>query len=149
VIEGVRIKHLKIITDDRGRLMEILRCDDGMLEQFGQVYMTTALPGVVKAWHFHRLQDDHFTCVAGKIRLGLYDGRKGSKTFGETNEFYLSLNEPKVVHIPRMVYHGFKCVSKEEAMVINTVTQPYNHKNPDELRVDAFDVSIGFDWTKD
>ena len=107
MIEGVKVKQLKIIPDDRGRLMEILHCDDGMLEQFGQVYFTTALPGVVKAWHFHELQDDNFTCVVGRIKLGLYDGRKDSNTFGEANEFYLSLDEPKVVHIPKMVYHGF------------------------------------------
>ena len=149
MIEGVKVKLLKVIPDERGRLMEIVRSDDNLLEQFGQVYFTTAFPGVVKAWHYHCLQDDNFSCVAGRIKLGLYDARKDSPTKGETNEFYLSLDEPKVVHIPQGVYHGFKCVSKEEAMVINVVTQPYNHKNPDELRVDAFDNDIDFDWNKD
>lgn len=149
MIAGVKVKPLKIIPDDRGRLMEILRSDDKLLEEFGQVYFTTAFPGVVKAWHFHQLQDDHFTCVKGRIKLGLYDAREGSPTKGEANEFYLSLEEPKLVHIPKMVYHGFKCVSPEEAMVINVVTKAYNYKNPDEYRVDAFDNDIDFDWRKD
>ena len=149
MIEGVKVKHLKMIPDERGRLMEILRSDDHMLEKFGQVYFTTAFPGVVKAWHYHKFQDDNFTCVLGRIRLGLYDARENSPTKGEADEFYLSLDEPKVVHIPKQVYHGFKCVSKEEAMVINIVTQPYHYKNPDEYRVDAFDNDIHFDWKKD
>ena len=149
MIDGVKVKSLTIIPDERGRLMEILRSDDEMLEKFGQVYITTALPGIVKAWHYHRLQDDNFCCVQGRIKMALYDARDDSSTKGEVNEFYLSLNEPKVVHIPKMVYHGFKCVSQEEAMVINVVTQPYNDKNPDELRVDAFDNDINFDWKKD
>ena len=50
-IEGVNVKPLRVIPDERGRLMEILRCDDDLFTQFGQVYMTTAYPGVVKGWH--------------------------------------------------------------------------------------------------
>ncbi len=53
-IQGVKIKHLRIIPDERGWLMEILRCDDDIFQQFGQVYCTTAYPGVVKAWHYHK-----------------------------------------------------------------------------------------------
>lgn len=148
MIDGVKIKNLKIIPDDRGRLMEILRGDDSLFEKFGQVYMTTAFPGVVKAWHYHKKQDDNFTCVSGKMRLALYDAREKSPTKGEVNEFIISLDEPKLVHIPKFVYHGFKCISDNEALVINTVTIPYNHKIPDEYRIDAFDNDIPYDWRK-
>ena len=54
MIDGVMIKKLKVIADERGRLMEILRADDEMFTGFGQVYMTTAYPGVVKGWHYHK-----------------------------------------------------------------------------------------------
>jgi dTDP-4-dehydrorhamnose 3,5-epimerase len=148
VIDGVKVKKLKIIPDDRGRLMEILRCDEPMFEKFGQVYMTTAFPGVVKAWHYHKKQDDNFTCISGKMRLGLYDARKGSPTYGEVNDFVISLEDPMLVHIPKEVYHGFKCVSENEAVVINTVTVPYSPKEPDEFRVDAFENDIPYDWKK-
>ena len=43
-IQGVHIKHLKVAADERGWLMEILRCDDEVFQQFGQVYVTTAYP---------------------------------------------------------------------------------------------------------
>jgi len=148
MIDGVTVKKLKIIPDDRGRLMEILRRDDAAFSQFGQVYMTTARPGVVKAWHYHKLQDDNFTCVHGKMRLALYDSREGSPTYKEVNDFVISLDDPMLVHIPKLVYHGFKCVSDCEALVINTVTVPYNYKAPDELRLDPYENDIPYDWRK-
>jgi dTDP-4-dehydrorhamnose 3,5-epimerase len=149
MIQGVEIKKLKLIRDERGRLMEILRRDDRLFEQFGQVYITTAYPGVVKAWHYHKKQTDNFTCVGGMMRLGLYDARKDSPTFGNVEEHVISLENPLLVKIPPEVYHGFKCISDKEALVVNTVTEPYNPGEPDEYRVDAFDNDIPFDWGKE
>jgi len=148
MIHGVKVKKLKIIPDERGRLMEILRSDDEAFTGFGQVYMTTAYPGVVKAWHYHKKQDDNFTCVSGKMRLALYDARKDSPTYGQINDFVISLDDPMLVTIPKMVYHGFKCVSDREAVVINTVTLPYDHKQPDEYKIDPYDNDINYDWRK-
>lgn len=148
MIDGVKVKKLKVIPDDRGRLMEILRGDDEIFEKFGQVYMTTAYPGVVKAWHGHAKQTDNFTCIQGKIRLVLYDSRDSSPTYKEVSEFVLSLEEPILIQIPKLVYHGFKCVSDREAIVINVPTMPYDRKEPDELRVDPFDNDIPYDWRK-
>lgn len=148
MIDGVQVKKLKIIPDDRGRLMEILRSDDNIFQKFGQVYMTTAFPGVVKAWHYHELQNDNFACVHGKIRLALYDARKNSPTYKEVNEFILSTEDPILVTIPKMVYHGFKGIADCESIVINTPTMPYNYKKPDELRLDPYDNDIAYDWRK-
>ena len=148
MIDGVVVKKLKLIPDDRGRLMEMLRADDAVFEKFGQVYMTTAKSGIVKAWHYHKKQDDNFVCVHGKIRLALYDSRKDSPTYKKVNEFMLSLDEPILVHIPKLVYHGFKGVSDCEAVVINTPTRTYNYKKPDEFRLDAYDNDIPYDWRR-
>jgi len=148
MINGVNVKRLKVIPDDRGRLMEILRSDDKFFKKFGQVYITTAKPGVVKAWHYHKKQEDNFTCVHGKMRLALYDARKSSPTYGEVNDFVISLDEPILVTIPKEVYHGFKCISDCEAVVINTPTETYNSKEPDEYRLDEYKNDIPYDWRK-
>ena len=148
MIEGLRVKKLKVIPDERGRLMEIFRCDDKIFKKFGQVYMTTAKPNIVKAWHYHKIQTDNFTCIFGKIRLALYDARRASSTYRKISEFEMSLDDPLLVQIPPNVYHGFKCISKQEAIVINTPTEPYHHKKPDEYRIDPFDNDINYDWSK-
>jgi len=148
MIEGVKVKELKWVPDHRGRLAEILRSDDELFEGFGQTYMTTVFPGVVKAWHFHKLQNDHFCCVAGKIKVGLYDSRPDSATYKQVQEVILDFEKPKLVKIPALVYHGFKGITDRESVVLNIPTKLYNYKKPDEYRVDAFDNDIPFDWRK-
>ena len=69
MIDGVMTKKLKVIPDERGRLMECLRSDDDLFVKFGQFYMTTTLPGVVKGWHLHAEQWDNIVCVKGMIKL--------------------------------------------------------------------------------
>lgn len=148
MIHGVIKKDLKWRVDERGRLMEMVRNDDELFEAFGQVYITTAHPEVVKAWHYHREQDDYMTVVKGTMKIVLHDGREESPTKGETNVFFSGEYSPCVVKIPAGVYHGFMCVSDEEAFVINTVTKPYNAEKPDEFRLPWDTSEIPYDWER-
>lgn len=148
MIQDAHVKSLKIMPDERGRLMEMLRCDDELFKGFGQLYMTTAYPGVVKAWHYHKKQWDHFVCVRGTMKVVLYDSREDSSTHGEVNEFFLGDHSPIRLQIPPLVYHGFKCISDYEAIVVNCPTELYDYKNPDEFRVDPHDNEIPYDWAR-
>ncbi|MCH7591713.1 MAG: dTDP-4-dehydrorhamnose 3,5-epimerase family protein [Planctomycetes bacterium] len=148
MIEGVRVKQLKVIPDERGHLMEMLRSDDELFRGFGQVYITTAYPGAVKAWHYHKKQWDHFVCVRGMMKVVLYDNREGSSTHGEVNEFFMGDHRPILLQIPPLVYHGFKCVSDVEAMVVNCPTEVFVYDDPDEFRVDPHDNDIPYDWSR-
>ncbi|MBI5183244.1 MAG: dTDP-4-dehydrorhamnose 3,5-epimerase family protein [Nitrospinae bacterium] len=146
MIQGVKIKRLKVIPDERGRLMEMLRSDDEVFERFGQVYMTTAYPGVVKGWHYHRVQNDNFVAIRGMMKVVLYDNRKDSSTFGEINEFFMGEHNPILLHIPNNVIHGFKCISDKEGIIINCPTELYNYDNPDEFRIDPYDNDLPYNW---
>lgn len=148
MIDGLKTKKLKLIPDERGRLMEMLRCDDELYTKFGQVYLSTTYPGVVKGWHYHRLQDDNVVCVRGMIKLVCYDGRENSGTKGEVNEFFIGELNPMLVQVPKGVYHGWKCVSDEEAYIINCPTEVYNYGKPDEHRVDPHDNDIPYKWER-
>jgi dTDP-4-dehydrorhamnose 3,5-epimerase len=148
MIKDAMVKQLKFIPDERGRLMEILKCDEEMFSKFGQVYLTTTYSGVVKAWHFHKKQDDFITCVKGMLKLVLYDDREGSPTKGEVNQFFIGDHNPALVKVPKMIYHGWKCVSTEEALVINVPTEAYNPKEPDEYRIDPHKNEIPYDWER-
>jgi dTDP-4-dehydrorhamnose 3,5-epimerase len=148
MIKDVMTKQLKYIPDERGRLMEMVRNDDGIFTGFGQVYLTTTYPHVVKAWHYHREQDDLITCVKGMLKLVLYDDREGSPTKGEVNEFFIGEFNPMVVRVPKMIYHGWKCVSEEEAIIINMPTEPYNREKPDEFRLDPHVNDIPYRWER-
>jgi dTDP-4-dehydrorhamnose 3,5-epimerase len=148
MIDGVKTKSLRVIPDERGRLMEMLRSDDGLFLKFGQAYMTTAYPGVVKAWHYHKKQVDNFVVVRGMMKVVLYDRRKESPTFGEISEFFLGEHNPMLLQIPALVCHGFKCISDQEAMVINIPTECYHYQEPDEFRLPAHGTEIPYDWSR-
>jgi len=135
MINGVSVKKLKVIPDERGRLMEILRMDDKEFTKFGQVYMTTCYPGVVKGWHYHNKQTDHMTVISGMAKIVLYDNNKESPTHGMINEFVVGQYNPILITIPPEVCHGFKGISTNEAIIVNTVTEPYNYDDPDEHRI--------------
>ena len=146
MISGVKVRKLRLVPDDRGWLMELLRTDWEEFEQFGQAYVTTCYPGVVKAWHYHKGQTDHFTCVHGVAKLALYDAREDSPTRGKVNEFYLGTINPILVKIPRSVYHGFAAAGNEMAMIVNFPTALYNYEDPDEFRAPYDDPSIPYSW---
>jgi len=148
MIEGVKVKKLKVIPDERGRLMEILRNDDEMFLKFGQVYMTAVYPGVVKAWHYHKKQTDNVTCVQGMVKLALYDNRPETSTYKQTQELFIGVHNPVLVQIPPQVLHGFKGVSQNEALVINVPDRVYNYEKPDEYRMDPYDENIPYDWRR-
>lgn len=148
MIDGVEIKGLRVIPDERGRVMEILRVDDPLFKKFGQVYMTTTYPQVVKAWHYHKVQDDHIAVIRGMIKLVLYDAREGSPTKGELNEFFMGDYNPLLVRVPKEVYHGWKCISQEEAIIINIPTEVYMYEAPDEYRIPPHGGDIPYDWAR-
>ena len=146
MIDGVRIKTLQRHVDDRGWLMEILRDDDEIFLGFGQVYVSTCFPGVVKAWHCHQHQTDSFCVLSGNAKIGLYDDRDGSPTCGETQAVVAGELNPIVLQIPPLVWHGFTALEERTAVVLNVPTRHYDRDNPDELRRDPFDPEIPFDW---
>lgn len=149
LIDGVVVKTLKPIPDERGTLMELVRDDDPMFRKFGQVYMTTAYPGVVKGWHYHKEQIDNFSCVRGMIKLVLFDDRDKSPTKGLVNEFFVGMINPICVQVPALVWHGFKGAGPEEAIVINVPTVHYHHdRPPDEFRRPWNDPQVPYDWSR-
>jgi dTDP-4-dehydrorhamnose 3,5-epimerase len=148
MIKGVKTKNLKVIPDERGRMMEILRSDDSLFLKFGQIYMTTTYPEIVKAWHKHEKQADNVACIQGMIKLVLYDPRKSSSTYKEVNQFLIGIHNPMLVQIPAGIYHGWMCVSPEEAFVINIPTEAYDYEHPDEQRLDPHKNDIPYDWRR-
>ncbi|MGQ9584272.1 MAG: dTDP-4-dehydrorhamnose 3,5-epimerase family protein [Anaerolineae bacterium] len=148
MIEGVRTRKLRLIPDERGFLMEMLRSDWDEFQKFGQVYITAVYPGVVKGWHYHKVQTDYFICVAGMAKVVLYDAREGSPTHGEVNEFFLGTQNPMLLVIPPGVMHGFKGISPEMTLIVNVPTECYNYDQPDEYRLPAHTDEIPYDWAR-
>ena len=146
MIEGVVTSQLKHFADERGWLTEVLRSDWEHFQKFGQAYITAGYPQVVKAWHMHKKQFDNMACVKGMMKLVLYDGREKSKSKGETNEFIIGERNLLLVKIPPGIWHGFKTISEDYALMLNVPTEVYNYKEPDEHRLPPDTDKIPYDW---
>lgn len=152
-IKGVKIKKLKLIPDERGFLMEMLRDDDPLFKGFGQVYITGVKRGAAKAWHYHKKQIDNFVCVEGKALVSLVDFRKNSPTYKTTQEFVLeappNAKEPILLQIPTHVLHGFTTYRCKFTKIINVPTIHYVYDDPDEFRYPWDSPEVPYKWPKE
>jgi len=146
MIEGVEVKQLVKHVDERGFLMELLRSDEPIFRKFGQAYVALNYPGVVRAWHWHRKQDDNFVVVSGMVKAALYDAREGSPTRGQVDEFFLGEDHNVLLKIPMGVMHGYKTEGSEPSLLINFPTEPYNQQEPDEYRLPSDTPEIPYNW---
>ena len=130
-IEGVIIKNLKKIPDERGSIMHMLRSDDEIFEKFGEVYFSTAYPGVIKGWHEHKEQVQNYTVIQGMIKLVLYDNRENSPTYKNLIEIFMGDLNYVLVRIPTGIINGYKCIGDKTAIIANCATIP--HKASGEM----------------
>lgn len=149
LLEKVAIIPLKKIANDRGHLMEVQRSDDNHYLGFGQAYITSTNPGVVKAWYRHSVQLDQIALVRGALHLVLYDTRENSKTCQLIQHIYLEEDSPLLVQIPPGIWHGFKAMAAEPTLLLHLNTVPFDFMNPDEERLAYDDCSIPYRWSND
>lgn len=155
MISGVQIKQLTVhpdrvdereVVEKPGILMEVLRADEGLLTHFGQSTMTVAYQGTIKAFHYHKKQDDLWFVATGKAQVVLHDLRKDSPTYGETDTILAGEGDYKLIVIPVGVAHGYKVLSQEPVLLVYYTTLPYDAAHPDEERLTHDDSRIGYNW---
>jgi len=147
MIDGVKIRQLKIFTDDRGFLTEILKEGEEVFKEIKQATYTESYPGVIKAFHWHKKQWDIWFIAGGMAQVVLHDLRKDSPTYKKTDVFYLGDDNRQVLLIPPGVAHGYRVLGKKRARLMYFVTEKYNPETPDEERIPFDDKEINFDWT--
>ena len=146
MIQGVKVKVLKANCDERGYLMEILREDDELFEKFGQCYVAMNYPGVIRAWHYHKLQTDAWAVVKGSIKTVLYDMREDSPTKGVVEEYFMGDHGNILLTIPPGVLHGYKTIGVEPSYLVNFPTEVFNRDQPDEFRLPYDSDQVPYDW---
>lgn len=146
LIEGVVYKKCVKHCDDRGYFTELVRDDEGLLQHFGQMSASLTYPGVIKAFHYHKKQDDIWYFPAGNAQVVLYDLREESSTYRQTDVYYLGELNPSVLLIPTGVAHGYRVLGNEPAVIVYLTTKSYQASDPDEYRIAYNDPEINFNW---
>ena len=127
-----------IFADDRG--WSITNQLQGVLSAEGQVNYSVLYPGVVKAWHRHRLQTDFWLGVDGHLKVGIHRQEDGHTWMAVVGE-----KRPGVLIIPPPLWHGATVAGPTSAALFYYVTHAYNHAAPDEERR-PHDSVTDFDW---
>ena len=147
MIDGVVLKELKTIADERGFFRELIRVSDDFFgEGFGQWSHSKMYRDVIKAWHIHQSQVDWWYVPVGALKVVLHDMRKASPTHKQTQELFLGDQYGDcILKIPPGVAHGCRVLSGETHLFYVT-SNIYNPQ--DEGRIPHDDPAIGYDWLK-
>lgn len=144
MIDGVAVRPLKQLPDERGKVMHMLRADAPHFERFGEIYFSIVYPGAVKGWHLHKRVTLNYAVVSGSIKLVLFDDRDGSSTKGQLMELFVGDGNYCLVTVPAGVWNGFKGIGTEPAIVANCATAPHD---PDEIvRMNPMSPNIPYSW---
>ena len=133
------LKPLRIHLDSRGYLIPIREAIDG---EIGNIYITSAIKGAVKAWHCHSKQTDRLVCVGGRALVGIAfdDGEHVT-----LEKIALDERVPQILIIPPGVYHGFISLTRE-TVLLNVTDRLYDPNDEHRLDWDAFGAEF---WSPD
>ena len=146
---GAKIIELRRHDDDRGYFLEVLR-ESWVKTPIKQISVSMTNPGVIKAFHWHKKQQDIWYLVSGKVLVVLHDLRENSPNYKKTRAFTVdSGKNPKLIIIPIKVAHGYKVLGNAPVTMLYAMDNEYDPKNPDEERIPHDDIEIGFDWDSD
>lgn len=148
LIADVQIKPFALWPDDRGYFLEIARLGQGLVEGFPaattQVSAALNYPGIIKAFHYHKLQTDYWVTAAGLLQVALVDLRVNSITYGMKNTIYVGALRPWQLLIPPGVAHGYKVIGAQPSVLVYITNRTYDPK--DEGRIPYNDTAIAYDW---
>jgi len=126
-LDGVVLHELKQLSDSRGAVLHMLRCDSELFFKFGEVYFSEVNPGAIKAWKRHKKMTQHITVPVGKIQLVLYDDREASPTCKEMREYEIGRPSAYVlIRIPPGIWYGFANPGPGMALLANCADLPHD-----------------------
>ena len=135
-IAGLEFRPTRPVPHEDGHVAEVARADWEIIGgPVVQVHTTTTFAGRIRAWGLHRRSTDRLFVVSGLVKFVVFDGRVDIGSSGAINEFIVSEKNPGLLIIPPNLYHGWKNIGTNEAVIINMPTVLYSYVAPD-----AFDL---------
>ena len=138
-IAGVKLIDFNFYADDGGDFHEIARITgngstlhDGF--EIRQINRSRFNPGLVKAFHLHKSQDEVWAVhPLDRLLVGLIDVRKGSATEGQSMRLVLGGGKAKFLYIPRGIAHGGMALEGKPVDVVYIMNEHFSGQ--DEFRL--------------
>lgn len=144
-IEGIQIFPLKIIKDERGAVMHMIRSSDPYFKKFGEIYFSVINSGIIKGWKKHKEIYQHMVVPEGMVQIVFYDDRAESKTMGNIKCIEFGVDNYQLVVVPPNVWYSFKAISQTHAMIANCTTAPHDPLESETLALET--NRIPFNWS--
>ena len=133
-VAGVEFRPTRPVPHEDGHVTEVARASwPEIAAPIVQVHVTTTFAGRVRAWGLHPRGTDRLFVVSGLVKLVVFDGRKDSPTVGRWSEFVVSEKNPGLLIVPPNLYHGWKNLGNDLAVIINMPDRMYDYEQPDAL----------------
>ena len=124
MIEGVKIHDQFIHKDHRGFLLRLVRKEHVVDRIFGDSYIVSSIPGVVRGNHFHKRTTEWFCLIKGKGCLGLKKGEQVD---------FINLDDKnfKLIEIPPGIAHAIKNTGDEVMIFFAYADERFNPDDDD------------------
>ena len=137
-INGCRLSPLKVIPKVGGSVLHALKMSDVGFSGFGEVYFSSAGPGITSDWKRHKRMTLNLIVPVGEIKFVLFDERIGSSTFGNFSEVLLGRENYYRLTVPPNIWLAFKGVSEVESLLANIADLEHDPLEAERLPLSAF-----------
>jgi len=126
-------------SDERGNFRTIYE-ESKINIPIKQVSISKTFPGIIKAFHCHKLQTDIWYVVQGNIRAVTF-------TYGtnEENPEQTFLGEDyndQILVIPPNTWHGYQVLGNKPATILYMLDQEYNPDDEERLSYNIFNWAV-------
>ena len=131
--EPFDFKSLKMHTDERGSLFEILRFKEQQIPEGGQIYTFSINPNKRRGDHYHLYKQEWFTCVLGCATVLL--------TSSDNKNLAITLTgkRPTIVYVGTGTSHALINKNDLMAIIVSYGSAQHNPKDEDTYRKIAYE----------
>lgn len=119
MISGVYLTPLRVIGDQRGAVMHMLRADDPTFSGFGEMYFSTVNAKTRKDWRFHRHHTSQLAVPIGTIHFVLASETDRDRDGSTVMEVEIGETNYQLLTIPPGVWYAFENRETGRAIIGN------------------------------
>lgn len=146
MIQGLEISSLKVMADNRGKVMKMVDVKVPLFEKFGEIYFSFVNAGVIKGWKKHLRAVQLFAVPVGMIKFVVYDDRPESPTRGQFEEIEVGESNYRLIKMPSGVWYSWQATSAFPAMIASLTSEPHDPAEAVAAEVNNNNL-IPYQWT--
>ena len=135
-IEGVKIFNKKVIVDDRGKILHMLRNDDKNFIRFGEIYFSEIYFGKIKGWKRHLKMNMNLIVPEGLVKFVFYDAK-----LNNFEEYEIGIKNYFRISVPPGLWFAFKGLEKRN-LVMNIADIEHDPNESENKKL----LDIGYSW---